>query len=226
MDCHCKDHLPGEWHSHENCDCGQHEHPTFTFVVTRVMEEDPGSGTAYISKTFMDSLNLEEGDAVEIVGKEGCVLQAKSHPNPWADTRMISVDRHTLEQAGLQLFSQVKLRKRCCAESERVILEVPDTANLGRQEMRAMLKRAEGVVLSGRNDLTLTSPRGMDIHVSARRQGTGFHLQDLQVNADRARERPRRGVCLQERYDLPRCGWIGRIDPEGARGGAAPTSAP
>ncbi len=163
MDCHCKDHLPGEWHSHENCDCGQHEHPTFTFVVTRVMEEDPGSGTAYISKTFMESLELEEGDAVEIVGKEGCIIQAKSHPNPWADTRMISVDRHTLEQAGLQLFSQVKLRKKCCAESERVILEVPDTASLGRQEIRAMLKRAEGVVLSDRGELTLTGPRGMDI---------------------------------------------------------------
>jgi transitional endoplasmic reticulum ATPase len=162
MDCHCKDHLPGEWHSHENCDCGHHDHPTFSFVVTRVMEEDPGSGTAYISKTFMESLQLQEGDAVEIVGKEGCVLQAKSHPNPWADTRMISVDRHTLEQAGLQLFSQVKLRKKCCVESEHVVLEVPNTASLGRQEMRAMLKNAEGVVLSGRADLTLVTPHGVE----------------------------------------------------------------
>ena len=163
MDCHCKDHLPGEWHSHENCDCAKHEHPTFTFVVTRVMDEDPGTGTAYISQTFMEQLMLTDGDAVEIVDKESCVLQARSHPNPWADTRMISIDRHTLESAGLKLFSQVKLRKKCCADSERVTLEVPGSVTLGRQELRAMLQRAEGVVLSGRDDLTIASPRGMDV---------------------------------------------------------------
>jgi transitional endoplasmic reticulum ATPase len=164
MDCHCKDHLPGEWHSHENCDCGKHEHPTYAFVVTRVMEEDPGVGTAYIAKTFMEQLMLQDGDAVEIVGKEGCVIQARSHPNPWADTRMISLDRHTLEQAGLQLFSQVNLRKKCCPEVDCVTLEVPDSMTLGRQELRAVVQRAEGVVLSGRSDLTITSPRGVEIH--------------------------------------------------------------
>jgi hypothetical protein len=68
MECHCKDHLPGEWHDDSKCDCGNHEAPTYTFVVTKVMEEDPGAGTVYISKTFMENLQLQEGDAVEIVG--------------------------------------------------------------------------------------------------------------------------------------------------------------
>jgi transitional endoplasmic reticulum ATPase len=163
MDCHCKDHLPGEWHDHSACDCGNHEHPTYTFVVTKVMEEDPGAGTVYISKTYMESLRLQDGDAVEVVGSPGCIVQVRAHPNPWADTRMISIDRHTLEETGLQLFSQVKLRKRCCDEFESVTLEIPEGTQVTRTELRAMLRRAQGVVVSDREEIVLTGPRGVSV---------------------------------------------------------------
>ena len=39
MECHCKDHLPGDWHSHEGCDCQNNDYPTYAFVVTKVIEE-------------------------------------------------------------------------------------------------------------------------------------------------------------------------------------------
>ncbi len=165
MDCHCKDHVPGEWHSHDDCDCRHHEYPTYTFVVTKVMERDPGCGTVYISKTFLETLQVEEGDPVEIVDAQGSVVQARSHPNPWIDTRMISLDQQTMEATGLRLFSQVKLRKAACKESESVLLEVPAGINVTRMELRAMLERVHGAVLTGRDSLTLTTRRGEDIRL-------------------------------------------------------------
>ncbi len=163
MDCHCKDHLPGEWHSHKDCDCAHHEHPTYTFVITKVMEDDPGMGTVYISKAFMEELALDDGDPVELVDAGGVVLQARSHPNPWVDTRMISLDKDTMETVGFQLFSQVKLRKTACADSETLTLEVPSGVNVSRMQLREMLERADGAVATGREYLTLTTDRGEEI---------------------------------------------------------------
>lgn len=163
MDCHCKDHLPQQWHEHSDCDCANHEFPTFSFVVTRVMEEDPGVGTVYISKDFMEKLGLQEGDAVELVGHEGCVVQAKSHPNPWVDSRMVSLDRPSLERAGLQLFSQVKLRKTLCTDLDSITLEVPAGTSITRLQLRAMMERAQGAVLTDRRELTLNTNRGAQI---------------------------------------------------------------
>lgn len=160
MECHCKDHLPGSWSANKDCDCRHHDFPTYTFIVTQVMEEEPPSGTVYISKTFMDTLNLREGDPVEVVDRDGLVLQARSHPNPCVDTRMISMDKHTLAQCGLQLFGQVKLRKKICEDAESLTLEVPVSANLSRQEIRAMLRLAEGAVLDGSGELPLKGHRG------------------------------------------------------------------
>ncbi len=71
MDCHCKDHLPGSWHSHDDCDCHKSEHPTYSFVVTKVMEHDPGTRTVYISSVFMEKLELTDGDPVEILDAGG-----------------------------------------------------------------------------------------------------------------------------------------------------------
>ena len=56
MECHCKDHLPGDWHSHEGCDCQNNDYPTYAFVVTKVIEDYPGAGVVFISKTFMECL--------------------------------------------------------------------------------------------------------------------------------------------------------------------------
>ncbi len=164
MDCHCKDHLPGEWHSHDDCDCKKHESPTYAFVITKVMEEDPGVGTVYISKTFMDNLQLEDGDPVQIIGPNECVVQAKRHPNPWIDTRMVSVDRLTMEENGMTLFSQVKIRKTHCGESESIILEVPPEANITRMGLRGMLEQAYGVVVTGREHITLKDKRGRQLN--------------------------------------------------------------
>ncbi len=75
--------------------CNQHEYPTYSFVITKAMEDDPGVGTVYISKTFMETLQVKDGDPVQLIGPTECVVQAKSHPNPWIDTRMVSVDKHT-----------------------------------------------------------------------------------------------------------------------------------
>lgn len=163
MDCHCNDHLPGQWHTNKECDCPNHDHPTFTFVITKVMEEDPGIGTAYISKTFMESLSVEEGDAVELLGPKPCIVQARCHPNPWIDTRMVSVDKETMDKGGLTVFSQVKIRKVCCAESESVVLEVPANASVTRLQIRAMLERAQGAVLAGLDHITLKNNRGESI---------------------------------------------------------------
>lgn len=159
MDCHCKDHLSGGWHSHKDCDCSGHDHPTYSFVITKVMEEDPGTGTAYISKTFMEDLRVQDGDAVELLGPNPCIVQARSHPNPWIDTRMVSVDRETMDKGRLSLFSQIKIRKVCCTDSESIILEVPEDARLTRTQIRAMLDRARGAVLSDHEFITLTSNR-------------------------------------------------------------------
>ena len=150
MECHCNDHRPGQWHSHKDCDCAHHESPSYTFVVTKVMEEDPGQGTVYISKDFMEKLGVLDGDHVEIVDAGGYVVQARSHPNPWIDTRMISLDQHTLEKTGCRLFGQVKLRKTSCGESECVTLEVPPHVGISRLQLRSMMEESRGAVLSER----------------------------------------------------------------------------
>lgn len=165
MDCHCKDHLPGEWHSHEDCDCHKHENPTFSFVITKVMEEDPGSGTVYISPAYMENMGLDEGDPVEIVGPNGLVVQARSHPNRWIDTRMVSFDRHTMEKTGYQLFGQVKIRKAICRNTESVVLEVPSQVTLSRVKLRERLESIQGSVLTGRDYITLKTDRGEEIRL-------------------------------------------------------------
>lgn len=163
MDCHCKDHLPGEWHSHDDCDCHNHEYPTYSFVITKVMEEDPGTGTVYISKAFMETLQLKDGDPVEIVGAPDCLVQAKSHPNPWIDTRMISLDKQTMAKGGFGLFSQVKLRKARCPDSTTVTLEVPPGSNISRLQLHSLMEKACGVLLRPGDYLTLPDSRGEEI---------------------------------------------------------------
>ncbi|MEJ2715756.1 MAG: AAA family ATPase [Deltaproteobacteria bacterium] len=163
MDCHCSDHVPGEWHKDRECDCASHDHPTFSFVVTKVMEEDPGSPTVYVSQDFMEKLGLEEDDPVEIVDSGGHVVQAKSHPNPWVETRMISLDASTMDKIGCRLFGQVKLRKTTCEESRRLTLEVPPGANVTRRQLQTMVDRARGSIISGQDHITLARGRGEDV---------------------------------------------------------------
>lgn len=163
MDCHCKDHLPGEWHSHEDCDCRRHENPTYAFVITKVMEEDPGCGTVYISQTYMEQMNVEEGDPVEIAGGNGLVIQARPHPNRWIDTRMVSFDKHTMEQTGFQLFGQVKLRKAVCRNLESVVFEVPSNVDVSRVKLKDKLESIQGSVLTGRDYVTIRTDRGDEV---------------------------------------------------------------
>ncbi|MGC8658619.1 MAG: AAA family ATPase [Desulfomonilaceae bacterium] len=163
MQCHCKDHLPGDWHSHEDCDCHKNEYPTFSFVVTKVIDDIPGTGTVFISKAFMENLGVQDGDAVEVVGPSGCVVQAKSHPNSWIDTRMVSFDRDTMDKAGFQMFSQVKLRKAVCVGAESVTLEAPEGINLSKQQIRLMLDKTDGMVLAGSDFINLETNRGETI---------------------------------------------------------------
>jgi transitional endoplasmic reticulum ATPase len=127
------------------------------------MEEDPGTGTAYISSDFMEKLQVTDGEAVEIVDYGGFVVQARSHPNPWVDTRMISIDKNTVEKTGLQLFGQVKLRKTSCTDSESVTLEVPDGVNVTRMQLQSMLDRADGAIISGQDHINLKTNRGMEV---------------------------------------------------------------
>lgn len=163
MDCHCKDHLPGSWHSHHDCDCHKSEHPTYTFVITKVMEQDPGTRTVYISSDFMEKLKLEEGDPVEILDAGGCIAQAKCHPNAWIDTRMVSLDKMTMDENRFQLYTQVKLRKAHCPESELVTLEAPHGCALSRPQLRIMLEKISGAVIAGSGNLTLKDNRGAAI---------------------------------------------------------------
>ncbi|MFH0825405.1 MAG: AAA family ATPase [Pseudomonadota bacterium] len=163
MDCRCNDHLPGNWHSHKDCDCAHHDHPTFSFVVTKVMEEDPGTGTVFISTEFMDKLGVKDGDPVEVVGSSGLTVQARSHPNPWIETRMISLDRRTMDKLECRLFAQIKLRKTVCMDSECVTLEVPVGASVTRRQLQAMLEKAQGAVVGGADAIHLTGSRGEDI---------------------------------------------------------------
>ncbi|MGC8602809.1 MAG: AAA family ATPase, partial [Desulfomonilaceae bacterium] len=163
MQCHCKDHLPGDWHSHEDCDCNQNGHPTYSFVVTKVIDDFPGTGAVFISKTYMQNLGLSDGDAVEILGPSGCVVQAKSHPNSWIDTRMVSFDKDTMEKTGFQMFSQVKLRKAVCVDAETLTLQAPAGVDLTRQQIRSMLDKVGGVVLASSDFITLETNRGETI---------------------------------------------------------------
>lgn len=163
MECHCKDHLPGSWHSHDDCDCHKNDHPTYSFVITKVMEQDPGSRTVFISSSFMEKLQLEDGDPVEIVDAGGCIAQAKPHPNAWIDTRMVSLDKMTMDENKFQLYSQVKIRKAECPESELVTLEAPPGCQLSRPQLRGMLEKLSGAVLVGNGNLTLKDNRGASI---------------------------------------------------------------
>ncbi len=166
MDCTCQEHRPGHWHADTGCDCHKHEHPTYTFVVTKVMEEDPGFGVAYISGSFMQKMGLNENDPVEIVDTTGCVVQARTHPNPWIETRMIGLDKLTLETRGLQLFSQVKLRRVSCVEAGTVTLQVPDGTALTSRGIRSMREKAGGMILSGRDHLGITGASGEEIRLT------------------------------------------------------------
>lgn len=163
MDCHCKDHLPGSWHSHDDCDCHKNDHPTFTFVITKVMEHDPGIRTVYISSVFMEKLELSDGDPVEILDAGGSIAQARPHPNAWIDTRMVSLDKLTMEENRFQLYSQVKLRKARCPESELVTLEAPQGCSISRPQLRTMLEKLSGAVLVGSGNLSLKDNRGATI---------------------------------------------------------------
>ncbi len=166
MDCTCQEHRPGNRHADVGCDCHKHEYPAYTFVVTKVMEEDPGFGVAYISESFMEKMALKENDPVQIVDANGCVVQARTHPNPWIETRMIGLDKQTVETRGLQLFSQVKLRKASCVEAGTVTLQVPDGTALTRREIRTMREKAGGMILSGRDHLSITGARGEEIRLT------------------------------------------------------------
>ncbi|MGO8822964.1 MAG: hypothetical protein ACLQO6_17310, partial [Desulfomonilaceae bacterium] len=154
MECHCNDHLPGDWHSHEDCDCLKSPNTTYSFVVTKVIDDFPGTGAVFISKTFMENLELSDGDAVEILGPQGCIVQAKSHPNSWIDTRMVSFDRDTMDRTGFQMFSQVRLRKAVCVDAESVTLQAPVGIDLTKQQIRSMLDKVDGVVLAGSEFIT------------------------------------------------------------------------
>jgi transitional endoplasmic reticulum ATPase len=124
------------------------------------MEEDPGSGTVYLSQSFMKEMQVSSGDVVELLGDSVCVVQAKEHPNPWIDTRMVSVDKQTLEKGGFQLFGQVKIRKTRCVESERIVLEVPDNTGISRTHLRKMLEKIQGAVIKSSEPVGLQTPRG------------------------------------------------------------------
>lgn len=160
MDCHCKDHLPGEWHDHKDCDCHLHEHPTYTFVVTKVMEEHHGNGTVFISTSFMETMGVTDNDSVEAVGETSCMVKAKPHPNPWVETRMISLDAGTMTKIGARLFGQVKLRKVSCSESESLTLQAPDSSTLSRRHVRALMEKALGTVVDVNDTLTLSTEKG------------------------------------------------------------------
>jgi transitional endoplasmic reticulum ATPase len=111
----------------------------------------------------MEKLEVEEGDPVELVDGNGWVVQARTHPNPWVDTRMVSLDQHTMEQAGCRLFGQVKIRKTTCVTTERVTLEAPPGLNVTRRQLRAMLEKAQGAVLQGREEIRLTDHRDREV---------------------------------------------------------------
>ncbi len=163
MECHCKDHLPGDWHNHEDCECNKSSNTTYSFVVTKVIDDFPGAGAVFISKTYMENLSLSDGDAVEILGPNGCIVQAKSHPNAWIDTRMVSFDRDTMDRTGFQMFSQVRLRKAVCVDAESVTLQTPVGIDLTKQQIRSMLDKVNGVVLTGSDFITLETNRGETI---------------------------------------------------------------
>jgi len=127
------------------------------------MEEDPGTGTVYVSKAFMETLQLKDGDPVEIVGAPDCLVQAKAHPNAWIDTRMISLDKQTMAKAGFGLFSQVKLRKGRCPDSTTVTLEVPPGSNVSRLQLHGLIEKACGVLLRPGDYLSLPDSRGDEI---------------------------------------------------------------
>ncbi|MFC1834306.1 AAA family ATPase [Thermodesulfobacteriota bacterium] len=168
MDCHCKDHLPGEWHSHEDCDCASQDNPSYTFVITKVSEEDPGTGTVYISSTFMEKMGLAEGDPVKILDAEGYVVQARKHPNAWIDTRMISLDRMTIDKLNKPLFSQIKLRKTMCGDSECITLEVPAGVSITRMKLQGMMDSAQGAIITERDHITLKDDRGEEIRFTVK----------------------------------------------------------
>lgn len=163
MECHCHDHVPGDWRSHEDCDCHKHEYPTYSFVVTKVIDDYPGAGAVFISTAFMDNLGLSDGDPVEVLGPQGCVVQAKCHPNAWIDTRMVSFDRETMDKTGFQLFSQVKLRKAVCTAAESVTLQAPSGIDFTKQQIRSMLDKVDGMVLTGSDSINLQTNRGETI---------------------------------------------------------------
>jgi len=133
------------------------------FVITKVATDHQPGGTVYISKQFMDLLNLSEGDPVEILGSPSCILQAKAHPNSWIDSRMISVGQDTMDRLGLTMFAQVKLRKAVCCPCRRITLEVPDGVSLGRVQLRSLIEKRLGAVIHDLSALHLTTDLGDDI---------------------------------------------------------------
>lgn len=163
MDCHCSEHRPGEWHSDHDCDCHKHDYPTFTFVVTKVMDENPGAPTVYISSEYMEKLQVKEDDTVKIVDRDDSVLQVRAHPNPWVDTRMISVDRGALEVHDLQLFSQIKLRKIPCDDADSVTLEIPKSCLMTRAKIRSCLDQLKGAVLTEGGEISIKNNKARDV---------------------------------------------------------------
>ncbi|MGO9118384.1 MAG: AAA family ATPase [Desulfomonilaceae bacterium] len=191
MECHCHDHLPGEWHKNQKeCDCAASEYPTYTFVITKVTEDDPGCGTAYISDIFMQKLQVQDGDAIEIVGSGGCAVQARQHPNLWIDSRMIALDKRTADKIGVPLYGQIKLRKTSCVDSETVTLEVPRGLQMNPSQIQEMVHRADGAIVSDRDEIVLITNRGEKIpfriikcepeHVARLSPATHIHLVDAE----------------------------------------------
>lgn len=135
------------------------------FVITKVATDNVAVGTVYISKQFMELLDLQEGDPVEVLASPPCILQAKTHPNTWIDTRMISLDQETMDRLGFTMFSQVKLRKAVCCPCRRLTLEVPEGTSLGRVQLRGLINERLGAVIHDMSTFQLTTESGEHINL-------------------------------------------------------------
>ena len=90
--------------------------------VAEALSTDVGRGIARVDPAVVENLNLQTGDAIEVVGKKRTfALIWPAHPRD-TGRGLIRIDGYTRENAGVSIDDRVKVRKVTAKYAEVVKL--------------------------------------------------------------------------------------------------------
>src|SRR3569833_2559760 len=117
------------------------EAPTRKLQVANARPEDSGRGLAHIPRAMMALLGINEGDVIEIVGKETTVARAVTHYAEDEGLEIIRIDGLQRANAGAGSGDFVEIRKAESKPATRVVF-APTQQKQQQQKTTKALKRS------------------------------------------------------------------------------------